>query len=376
MNRFRNSNFELMRILSMLFIIIGHILLHGRFIANCGTPTLKIVLEIILFIIIVHVNSYVLLMGYFQSKSKFKFSKLLKLFLQVIFFSIVLFLTCVKIGWIKNYNIVDFINNILPSTISNYWFVNAYIITYLFSDIINKIISKLSRQEYKILLVVCFIVLSVIPYVSGYKILDNNGYTFYNFIYLYLIGGYLRCYPMKETYHLKKMSTNGYRILLIFAFIAIAFFNYLICDFAFRIRGTGNLVNEFSNRILISKLSYSTPFVICQSIVYFEFFRTINIKSKFINFISSCTFGVYLFHEYPAVRDNIYMFLKIDNGIFYGYKKFIYMLLIAGCIFIIGVFIELIRKLIFKLLCKLRLIKFIIRKFKTFINSFNFKINW
>lgn len=376
MKRIRNSNFELMRILSMLFIIIGHILLHGNFIANCGNPTLKIVLEIIMFFIIVHVNSYVLLMGYFQSKSKFKLSKLLKLLLQVIFFSTVLFLVCVKIGWIKNYTIVDFINSILPSTISNYWFVNAYIITYVLSDIINKIINKLSRQEYKTLLIVSFIVLSVVPYVSGYKILNNNGYTFYNFIYLYLIGGYLRCYPMKETYHFKQMSTNGYRMLLIFGFIVMAFLNYLICNFAYQIQGSGNLINEFSNRVLISKLNYSTPFVMCQSIVYFELFRTINIKSKFINFISSCTFGVYLFHEYPAVRDNIYMFLKIDNGIFYGYKKFLYMLLIAVLIFIIGMVIEMIRQLIFKLISKLRPVKFIITKFKSFINSFNFKINW
>ena len=57
----RQSNFELMRIVSMLFIIIWHIIVHGGII-NC-TGTLKLVIDFIYLFTVVHVNSFVLLTG-------------------------------------------------------------------------------------------------------------------------------------------------------------------------------------------------------------------------------------------------------------------------------------------------------------------------
>ena len=66
-------NFELMRIISMLMIVLWHIIIHGGFdnvVDNYGR-----LFDIILAIIIVHVNSFVIfviLMGFFQYKKKFK----------------------------------------------------------------------------------------------------------------------------------------------------------------------------------------------------------------------------------------------------------------------------------------------------------------
>ena len=159
MNKVRSSNFELMRIISMIFIILWHILMHGNVINNAANPALSKFLDFIMFIIVVHVNSFVLVFGYFQSKSHFKISKLFKLIFQVIFYSIVMLFVAVKLKWITDYNIVTLIENILPSCISNYWFINAYIIIYIFSDSINLVISKLSRKEYKYLLIILFIIL-------------------------------------------------------------------------------------------------------------------------------------------------------------------------------------------------------------------------
>ena len=70
-------NFELMRIISMLMIVLWHIIIHGGFdnvVDNYGR-----LFDIILAIIIVHVNSFVILMGFFQYKKKFKFNKILNL---------------------------------------------------------------------------------------------------------------------------------------------------------------------------------------------------------------------------------------------------------------------------------------------------------
>ena len=68
----RNSNFELMRIISMVFIILWHIILHGNMISNSTNESIKFLLNFIQYILVIHVNSFVVLSGYFQSKSNFK----------------------------------------------------------------------------------------------------------------------------------------------------------------------------------------------------------------------------------------------------------------------------------------------------------------
>lgn len=376
MKKIRNSNFELMRITSMFLIVIWHIIMHGNVLENCANPAIKIMLEMIMFSIIIHVNSFVLLSGYFQSESKFKLSKALKIIFQVIFYSILILCISIKLGWVQNYNIVTFFNNITLKSLSNYWFINMYLIMYVFSDFINKFINRLEKDEYKKFLIIGFILLSIVPFITGYKVLHNDGYTFFNFMYLYMIGGYLKKYPLKKTYHFKKMSVNGYRTLLMFGFFSLAIFNYLINHFAIEINGMSSLFNEISTRINASYLDYATPFVIIQTILYFEYFKTLNIKSKFINKISTCTFGIYLIHDNEIIRDHIYKILKIDNGLFYGYSIFVRILIVGIIIFISCLMIELIRSIISKLILKTKPLKYIKEKFKSFLNSFNFNINW
>lgn len=376
MEKVRNSNFELMRIISMFFVVLWHVILHGNVIENCTNPAIKILLQVIMFCIIIHVNSYVLLSGYFQSKSKFKLSKFIKLFFQVVFYSLVILIVSIKLGWVKDYNIVTFINNGLLSSLNNYWFIKMYIVTYVFSDYTNKFIDRLTRIEYKNLLIICFIILSIIPFITGNVVVFNDGYSFTNFIYIYMIGGYLRRYPLKETYHFKNMSTNGYRVFLLFGFFALALTNFLIHHFALEINGMSNIFSEISNRIRSTNIYYSTPFVMIQTILYFEIFKTLKLQNKFINKISTCAFGIYLIHDNVLIRNHLYKILRIDNGMFSGYKIFPKIVLATILIFAVCAIVEFIRRLIAKKICDLKISKKLIMKFKEFINSFNFDINW
>lgn len=68
----RQSNFELLRIVSMIFIILYHIIIHGHVIENSTNAGLNVILNLLIFISLVHVNSYVIVTGYFQSTSEFK----------------------------------------------------------------------------------------------------------------------------------------------------------------------------------------------------------------------------------------------------------------------------------------------------------------
>ena len=118
-------NFEFMRIVSMLMIITWHIVVHGGLdgvVDNYGR-----VFDIILGIIIVHVNSFILLMGYFQYKNKFKFNKVLELLGISWFYRIFIILVFILI--LKETFTAGFLFlSLVPIDMNNnYWFINCYI---------------------------------------------------------------------------------------------------------------------------------------------------------------------------------------------------------------------------------------------------------
>ena len=69
----RQANFELLRILCMYMIVVGHCLFHGRVTAKLGYGTTNYFLSyLIQSFSVVHVNCFVMLAGYFSIDREFK----------------------------------------------------------------------------------------------------------------------------------------------------------------------------------------------------------------------------------------------------------------------------------------------------------------
>ena len=78
MKQIRESNYELMRIISMFFIVVYHMLIvTGGQLINHTVGFTQIFLEVLSLILIVHVNSFVLISGYFQYNRKTSLKKVL-----------------------------------------------------------------------------------------------------------------------------------------------------------------------------------------------------------------------------------------------------------------------------------------------------------
>lgn len=374
----RQSNFELMRILSMLMIVMWHALRgdnHGNVINNCGRESLKLIFESMMFIMVVHVNSYVLLSGYFQVKNKFKMSKLLRNIDMVWFYrvAIMIFLIVINV-WHPTH--IEIFRNIFPIDMGFYWFMDVYILLYCISPFLNKYIEKSNQKELKKIIIVLFILFSVIPYITGLKAFYNDGYCLYNFILLYFIGAYLRKYPIQESYIFKNITKNLFQIICVFIFFVCALCNFLLARFANSITSFSNILNEIGNNLNIFSLLYSNPIVIIQTVAYFCFFETLNFKNKFINKVSSLTLGVYLIHNNIQIRHHIYKWLKIDNGVIYSYKFIPYVLLMVLLIYVVCSIIEWIRQVIFKFIYERKLSKKWRKKYRNYINNCGIKINW
>lgn len=95
----RNSNIELLRIVSMLMIVILHFLMHGQILkwSAFGSKEYAIYWMIEAFVF-VSVNAFVLISGYFLCLSEFKVSRLIKIWFQVLFYSIICTICCMAIG--------------------------------------------------------------------------------------------------------------------------------------------------------------------------------------------------------------------------------------------------------------------------------------
>ena len=140
----RQSNFELMRIVSMFMIIIWHIFLYG---VNMDTaaPNIKLFFDFFRSIMVVHVNSFILVSGYFLVNSSFKMSKLIKLNDSVVFYKIIIYILFVYFG-LATTDSISIIRNFFPLDLENYWFIRIYMIMYIFSPFYNSFINNISKN--------------------------------------------------------------------------------------------------------------------------------------------------------------------------------------------------------------------------------------
>lgn len=352
----RDSNFEIMRIISMFFIVIYHfIVFTGGGLMNSTSGYTQLFLQFISIIVVVHVNSFLLVSGYFQYDKKAKLKKVFDLVLMAWMYKVVIGLAFFFFSS-NTYTDLDFVKIISPLEFNNLWFLITYIELYVLSPYINIIINKLNQQEHRKLIIIMFIVFSLIPTITNQRTFANDGFTLIHFIFVYIIGAYLGKYPIKENIHFKNFSNRKRRWLFIGIFLFMGIFNFLLFRFSNTslIESKDAIINDIGRLINRAVFSYQFPTILIQSIAYFLVFETFKIKSKIINLISSGVFAIYVITENLYVRD--YMYLKL--GILKYYVAFDYKIipkvfLYSIIIFIVCVIAELIRKIIISLISKL-----------------------
>lgn len=371
MNNKRLSNFDLMKIISMLFIILYHILMHGN-VLNNTTGKLNITLTFIMLTLLVHVNSFVLVTGYFQYNKEFKLSKLISLNNSMWFYKVVILIIFTFLG-ITTLSKIETFKILMPINYNDYWFIAIYSFLYLISPLLNIVIKNINKYQHKLTIIIMFLILCVLSTLTYQVAYNNNvGYSLSNFIMLYFIGAYISKYNIKI---LKKIDKKTIRIICILIMLLSSSLNTFIFASINSIQNRGEILNYIYDIISSAKYSYCNPLVVIQSISYFYFFKTLNIKNKLITNISSLTFGIYLIHDNNLIRLYLYKnILKLPFITIYSSSIIPKMLLYTILIFITCSIIELVRKIIFKFFYN-RKISYKIRK--KVIRYFNKKgITW
>lgn len=329
-NNIRNSNIEILRIISMLFIVFSHYSFHDGIVKTTLPLGVNRFLLNILVLGNIGVILFVFISGYFLINSnKVTLKKILKFVLQVWFYSSIIYIiSC--LGGVANFSIKGLIVNFLPIISKRYWFATCYFTIYIFHPFINKFLKTLSKREYQLFLIISLIVFSLIPtfFTSSANFYGNE---LVQFLLFYSIGAYLKIYGVSDL--VKKRNIYMLIVSSLTLVLSVVVINLLSVKMSL----LGMYVNQFYERYSIVAIIFSISLFI-----HFAFQKPF--YNKFINIISSTMFGIYLIHDNNYIRDLLWKDIFHTGEYVLSNWLFVHAVLCVILIFTVCIIIELLRQ--------------------------------
>ena len=273
----RQSNFEVLRLVLMLFILIHHGIvmalglggIAGEYGWVCHLQDADIPLMFFVnSFCIVAVNAFILISGYFGIK--LKSHKVWSLFFAMMFYTLLFS----SLPYLLQGDVKHAIISAAPFSQTQYWFVREYFFLMLFAPLLNHLFDTYSKKQVILFIAVLVLISCYIGFVWQ-KSVNRNGYNFVNFMLLYSIGRYLRQY----NFQLRKYTNLA---------------GYIVCSMA--LGGICVFFAQNGHKDLSWQMTYyNNPLIILSALFLFGFFRAIDLKSSFVNKISQSALSVYLF---------------------------------------------------------------------------------
>ena len=325
----RNSNIELLRIISIIMITISHYSVHGVINDTFTGISLNKFLFEIMTLGNIGVIIFVIITGYYgvNQNKPFKLNKFVRILSQVLFYSLIIYLILMIMG-IEPFSIKELLKSLLPITFKKYWFISGYIILYIFMPYINKFINSLSKKEFAKFILIDIAIFSILHMITSQ---DYYGNELIQMLLFYSIGAYLGKYKI---YMLKSKKVNKI-VLLITSMLMI------LSVIIFDLIGTKyHIFSEHSTYLMNRTSILSIVFAVS---LFNLFINKKSFSNKLINSISACVLGVYLISDNPMIRKILW------TDIFQVYKYvnsnllLIHMIVCITIIFIICICIDYLR---------------------------------
>lgn len=209
----RRSNIELLRIVLILFIVMHHFIVHVAFrdlfygdSVSSETNSAAIVNGFLYSA----VNCFVLISGYFGIK--FKWRGLVNIYLILLFYGLIDLFASVL------FNGEPLTASALKSTLlcfshSRYWFIQCYVALYMMTPLINRGLYQLAKREYVTILLLFSVINLYLGYYWHNSIFNLTGFTTAQFVFLYIIGGYIRQFADETSLKKSRWISLGVYVL-------------------------------------------------------------------------------------------------------------------------------------------------------------------
>lgn len=247
---------------------------------------------------------FVLNTGYFLSfKTEYSVrKKVFSIWKECIFYSLlILFFDIVVLHHhIEN---ADFLKSLFPIMLRNWGFVNNYIFLVLLSPVINLYLRTATDDSLRKLILLLSVIQCIVPYITMNDSF-NTGYgnSIVWFCFIYILAFYVRKNRIQEKYSIYQL----FCIALIC--VALTFGSkIIIAILSSKIYGEIKFSSAFVGETPLLNLIYS--------LALFCILLKVKIKNLFISKtiyrLSSGAFSVYLVHEHPLVRKQLWNKLNV-----------------------------------------------------------------
>lgn len=347
MTKIRKSNIELLRVLSMFFIVFSHVTWEGNFTYPKENILHNVEIQFPWLFGQIGVITFTLISSYFLSKKKEINKKSIINLAKITWFWSVLILVITILS--KNADLLGIkilVNSLFPIVRGTYWYVTAYIAMYMVMPYLNIVIDKLTKKEYINFLIILIIIFSIVPTFAGATSLNstNKASSVYSLILIYFLGGFIRKFGDEFVYSTKKM------VLLFLISILISMGVLLLLNIA----NMYSIVHIDSiNKLYGRFMRTNSIFQIISGTLLFLIFKNLNIKhNKYINGIAKNVFGVYIIHTNPIVMEVLWNRVVRVNR--YENSPYIMLIevIIAISVFVICLLLDMIRSKVWVLCVK------------------------
>lgn len=328
----RDSNIELYRIISMLLIIAHHYVVNSgltteNYIFSNPTSAKSLFLLVLGAFGKTGINCFVLITGYFMCTSKISAKKIAKLFFEVMFYKYIIN----AIFWVTGYapfTLKGFLKVLLPFTTVAQNFTGTFLLFFLCIPFINVLIHNLTEKQHLRLIglmIIIYVLFGTVPFLS----VNMNYVSWY--MVLFFTASYIRLYPRALFENTKFWGLTSAIC------VSLCCLSVVVCAFLSQSSGR-NVAYMFvadSNTLLAFLTGISS----------FMFFKNLKLKpSRFINTVSSTTFGILLIHTSgDAMRRWLWQDVLKNPDVFGTNWVYLHAVLSVVLVFVICFFIDYLR---------------------------------
>ena len=302
MKKERESGIELYKVIAIFLIVLSHVIQtltepnyvlgigEGTFI-NIATATTDLnVLLLALFRICGALgnNMFFICSAWFLVNSKkMSLKKVIHMILDVWIINMIVFWGLHAIG--IQFQVSDTVRTFFPTTFANNWYITCYLLFYLIYPFLNRMLEQLNISEHFALTSFLFMIYFIIPVLP----LEEINLFFANelviFLATYVIVSFIKIYKNEWTENLK--LNKGILFVSIVSYVALI----LSVDYL------GLRTNYFLNRLLRLNMNNSL-FMFLIAFSSFNMMKKKKFINRTINYFSSLSLLVYIFHENLAFR--------------------------------------------------------------------------
>lgn len=185
----RNSNIEVLRIISIFIIILNHYSIYGGFEFENPLSFNAMTIQFLHMGGKLGVDIFIFISGWFTSQSKnFNIKRIVRLGLQVLFYSVILAST----GLLLNtQSLKSTIRMLGAIPFGNWIFITSYFMLFCLSPFLNMLIRTMTKKQYLTILIFLGITWCIFPtFVQADFAMSNTAW----YIYIYMLAGFLRKY--------------------------------------------------------------------------------------------------------------------------------------------------------------------------------------